>query len=173
MLLFYAAMTEDLLQAFHTKVAHLLTPPNLAGGVDLALGPTIYVKLATAGLGLKIEGLETEKRKLASHISLEKTRSGHFSIQINRKMGLIALLDAGERGDIWNVVYKVMTVFEREARKYIGLLLDRIGILVSCPLSNIATSQRFPPHGTSSKQNMSYFGGIMGSVTKFSYLGPK
>jgi hypothetical protein len=88
-------------------------------------------------------------------------------------MGLVALLDAGERGDIWNVVYKVITVFEREARKYIGLLLDRIGILVSCPLSNIATSQQFPPHGTSPKQNTSYFGGIIGSVTKFSYLGPK
>jgi hypothetical protein len=88
-------------------------------------------------------------------------------------MGLVALLDAGEKGDIWNIVYKVMTIFEREARKYIGLLLDRIGILVSCPLSNIASSQRFPPHGTSSKQNMSYFEGIIGSVTKFSYLGPK
>jgi hypothetical protein len=50
MLLFYAAMTEDLLQAFHTKAAHLLTPPSLAGGVDLALGPTRYVTLATAGL---------------------------------------------------------------------------------------------------------------------------
>lgn len=50
MLLFYAAMTEDVLQAFHTKVVHLLTPPNLAGGVNLALGPTIYVMLAMAGL---------------------------------------------------------------------------------------------------------------------------
>jgi hypothetical protein len=50
MLLCYAAMTEVLLQAFHTKAAHLLTPPSLAGGVDLALGPTIHVTLAMAGL---------------------------------------------------------------------------------------------------------------------------
>jgi hypothetical protein len=79
MLLFYAAMTEDLLQAFHTKASHLLTPSSLAGGASLVLGPTKSVSYTCDGRRGSRE-IETAREEAACHSSLEEKDFDQFTI---------------------------------------------------------------------------------------------